>query len=328
MDNNNRNKRIVILIICVVLCGIAFVVSMLFNRNIEKVINEIVHAYDGEDYYTGVGGRSNIEAELDNMILKYSNGFEDVKKIDDDDLVSDEKNYISSDWKESIFAAYKNVETSFSIQTPNGVSDEEVFDAINEECRYKTGEDGIFLESVSFHSTQTSGNTTWHIKINYSRSVSEINKIKKQTEEKEEELFSSLSMDGLSDSQKIDIINNQICDYVDYYAPEPYPDQSHTAYGALYEKEAVCDGYSRLVKMMCDDAGIDCRIVVGNVIKGGGHAWNLVRINNKWYHLDVTWNDGGSDRHDYYLLPDSFFDGKRKWNKGRYPKVADAPFTR
>ena len=134
----------------------------------------------------------------------------------------------------------------------------------------------------------------------------------------------------------MDLINQYVCDNVEYHPGDPdatdmsdkYPDQSHTAYGALFENYAVCDGYSRLVKMMCDDMGIECRIVVGDVNGGGGHAWNLVKVDGQWYHLDVTWDDGGSDRYAYFLIPDSYLDSTRTWNKDLYPEVATAPYIR
>jgi transglutaminase/protease-like cytokinesis protein 3 len=80
--------------------------------------------------------------------------------------------------------------------------------------------------------------------------------------------------------------------------------------------------------MMCDDVGLDCYIVIGEVIGGGGHAWNLVKIDGQWYHLDTTWNDGCGDRSQYFLIPDSYFDGYRIWNRDMYPPVATAPYLR
>ena len=50
----------------------------------------------------------------------------------------------------------------------------------------------------------------------------------------------------------------------------------------------VCEGYSRAFKVLCDKEGIECAIV-----SGGGHMWNYVKLpdEQKWYAVDVTWND-------------------------------------
>ena len=70
-------------------------------------------------------------------------------------------------------------------------------------------------------------------------------------------------------------------------------DASHpafSAYGALVNKSAVCEGYSRAMQLMLNSIGIDCSLVIG-VSGGGPHMWNIVKIDGEWYHLDATWND-------------------------------------
>lgn len=300
--------------------------------SVEETIDNIVHAHDDEDYYTGVGGRSNIEAELDYMILKYANGYEPLKEDEykedrwDENLPDDGE--IDIDWKEKIFQAYKNVDTSAVIRTTKEVTFEEIFEAMDVECRYRTGEDGILIASYSYNTTEYDDHIRWDLQFGYERDVSEIKSIKEQTDSKEDSEYRKLVFSGMSDQEKVSLINEYACDYVEYWETQPYPAISHTPYAALFKKEAVCDGYSRLVKMLCDDADIDCYIVVGEVVNAGGHAWNLVKVDDKWYHLDVTWNDGCGDRSLYYLIPDSYFDKERTWNKSMYPDVSTTPYIR
>lgn len=72
----------------------------------------------------------------------------------------------------------------------------------------------------------------------------------------------------------------------------------------IREKKAVCDGYARLFKALCDKSNIKSVVINGtarmyftpvgtNVYNG--HAWNAVSIQNKWYLLDVTWASGTSN---------------------------------
>lgn len=85
-----------------------------------------------------------------------------------------------------------------------------------------------------------------------------------------------------------------------------------TAYGALVEGRAVCSGYSKAFKLLCNRLGLSCRTVNGQSM-GVGHMWNLVRIDGSWYHVDVTWDDpvtsnSNSDRisYDYFNLTDEW----------------------
>ena len=68
-----------------------------------------------------------------------------------------------------------------------------------------------------------------------------------------------------------------------------------TAYGALVEGSAACEGYARAMQLLLDLQGIPCYIVTGEAsnLSGftGGHAWNKARIEGDWYQVDATWND-------------------------------------
>ena len=68
----------------------------------------------------------------------------------------------------------------------------------------------------------------------------------------------------------------------------------------LQNKSAVCDGYARLFKSLCDYAGLRSAIITG-FAKGDlsrqlkfrcNHTWNAVYIDSAWRLLDVTWASG------------------------------------
>ena len=81
--------------------------------------------------------------------------------------------------------------------------------------------------------------------------------------------------------------------------------RAHTAYGALVDHAAVCDGYSLGLKYLLSRAGIPSVMVPGIVGTGsdrsnyGGHAWNLVQLGSKWYEVDSTWDDDGAAGHEH-----------------------------
>ncbi len=66
----------------------------------------------------------------------------------------------------------------------------------------------------------------------------------------------------------------------------------------LGKRKAICDGYSRLFKTLCDYSGIESEVVNGIVKtplerEPSPHAWNAVKIGDKWHLLDATWASGG-----------------------------------
>lgn len=88
----------------------------------------------------------------------------------------------------------------------------------------------------------------------------------------------------------------------------------------IKSKKANCYGYSLLYKKLCDEFNIETKIIFGltksntndigvdRVIKD--HAWNAVKINNKWRLLDVTWSAGFQDMYTKRFIKsfnDSYF---------------------
>ena len=107
----------------------------------------------------------------------------------------------------------------------------------------------------------------------------------------------------LSDYEKVKIIYDYICDNV-VYDHANLEDKTYTlkysAYAALINGTAVCQGYANLFYRMALKAGIDNRIIVG--YGGGGyHGWNIVELDNKYYYLDSTW-DAGNTLYRWFLL--------------------------
>ena len=71
----------------------------------------------------------------------------------------------------------------------------------------------------------------------------------------------------------------------------------------LLQKKSVCSGYAMLLEYMSNQAGITCETISGygrNSLTPIGfgainHAWNSVKLDNKWYLCDATWASGFYD---------------------------------
>lgn len=79
---------------------------------------------------------------------------------------------------------------------------------------------------------------------------------------------------------------------------------------------SVCSGYAGAYKLLLDAAGVECYHVTGNKISGTGtgHAWNVVKIAGNYYHVDTTWDDGGSIKYDNFMCSDSAINTYHNYN--------------
>ena len=107
------------------------------------------------------------------------------------------------------------------------------------------------------------------------------------------------------------------------YKTGTVPAISHTADGVFNRGIAVCDGYSKAFIIIMEHYGIKSRMVTG-----GAHAWNMVKIKNKWYHVDCTYDDpivNGSFNNrnvflDFFLKTDKEMKVTHVWDYSAFPK--------
>lgn len=78
--------------------------------------------------------------------------------------------------------------------------------------------------------------------------------------------------------------------------------------GVVVYGKALCEGYSKAFMYFAQSMGYECVCVSG--YSNGDHMWNMVKVGENWYHVDVTWDDPLSSsgpilRHNYFLVSDS-----------------------
>jgi hypothetical protein len=131
-------------------------------------------------------------------------------------------------------------------------------------------------------------------------------------------IVADLVKPGMTDVEK----ELAVHDYLVLNTSYGYSEHCYDAYGALIEKEAVCQGYSRAMLLLLSLAGVYCREVVGTD-QGTSHSWNMVRLDGEYYHVDATYDDpvGAKSvlRHYYFNVTDKDLEKYRLWDRSAYP---------
>lgn len=117
-----------------------------------------------------------------------------------------------------------------------------------------------------------------------------------------------------------------------------YDDEAtNTIYAALIKGKAMCEGYAEAINALLNAAGVEALIISGTAedskTGGGPHAWNLVKLDGEYYHLDATWDDptfenGKQEKsYDYFNLNDKTISIDHKWDASKYPAAASAKYS-
>lgn len=145
----------------------------------------------------------------------------------------------------------------------------------------------------------------------------------KELDAKLAEVMASLDLEGKTDYEKIEAIYLYVCQNVRYaeeilwgdidpLMPPEELNVYYSAYGALVQGEAVCEGFASLIYRMMLSAGIDCRLIAGD-----NHGWNIVKLDGMYYYLDATW-DSGQETWDWFLNGSASFRLGGKETGGTY----------
>ena len=99
-------------------------------------------------------------------------------------------------------------------------------------------------------------------------------------------------------------------------------DTSYTYYyadGVLLRGTGVCQSYALAYELLLHEIGIESVYITGTA-NGDSHAWNLVKLDGLWYHVDCTWDDpvgGGGENHRYFGLTDEQMALDHSWARER-----------
>lgn len=168
--------------------------------------------------------------------------------------------------------------------------------------------DIFYVSSSSFESTSESETGILvSLRPDYIYDINDIPEKKSELEKVAEFILSGVS-ESWSDIYKCRYLHDMIAQYVHYDMDIYNTDQSiRTAYGALINNNAVCEGYTSAYNYLLGKIGIEAHYVQSLKME---HAWSMVKIGSSFYHVDITYDDPSYDTlgnalHLYCLVSDN-----------------------
>ena len=112
-----------------------------------------------------------------------------------------------------------------------------------------------------------------------------------ELEEAMDALLATVDPNG-TDYERFCTVYDYICENI-VYDYDTLQDNDYklkyTAYAAMINGTAVCQGYAVLLYQLALELGIDCRVITG-IGNNGGHGWNIVKFGDYYYNTDPTWD--------------------------------------
>ncbi len=155
------------------------------------------------------------------------------------------------------------------------------------------------VKSMSWGITGTTKVSNIDIDVDYIITESKRAEADKQIEK----VLSEIIKPQMNDHEKVKAVH----DFIVLHGKYDTSMQLYSDYDLLIQRSSVCNGYALLTYNMLHKLNIPVKLVTGT---GNGelHIWNMVKLGDHWFHLDVTWNDPVPDSntvsYTYYMLTD------------------------
>lgn len=317
----------VLLMTTLLVIVIAFAVIIYLTLNTQS--SDTIYEYVGEKYITSEDEmkknsvtKENYESIIDRFKLLISNDKEAEETINYTEKTSETKYFYEqlNDWEKKIYNGLQEnkknmMNGTYAINFGNTFNDVlskenggeilgDYYQAAVEAFTHDNA-DLFFLDVnkmyLNIETTKKLTKTTYKVYISaksgetyYANGFSSPEQVKEainHIEQVKDKIVSSLSGNQYKD---IVMVHDYLIDNIEY--DESYKSIGiYSVYGALVKKLAVCEGYAKAFKYIVNSAGIECELVQGKATNSSGntesHAWNVVKIDDKWYFVDVTWDD-------------------------------------
>ena len=284
-----------------------------------------------ENFDKVISGKTEQEEEQIDINKYFYNQLEEPSKIIYDAFMKNEKNMRSGTYRIEFGDKFTNILKEENGQEKLGDYYQSAIEA------YMFDNPGIFYLSadkmfMNIETTTIGSKVTYNTYIDNGQknnylldeysSEKQVENALNQIEKVKQEILQNKTGDTYTD---IKMVHDYLVDNI-VYDTSLSKENIYNIYGALINKECVCEGYARAFKYILDDMNIPCILVVGEAKNSEGktenHAWNYVQINNEWKAIDTTWDDPiivGGGKADSDLKYKYFLKSGDEFNKDHFP---------
>ncbi len=197
-----------------------------------------------------------------------------------------------------IYANAVQLQGSFApVEQVNTAQLKNVFEAV-----YNDHPELFWLET-GYSCKYRPGGECVEITLSYNRTAKKLDQAKKEFEAAAQSIVSGASNYGTETAKEM-YVHDELIKKASYSLSSA---MNQSAYSALVNGDTVCAGYSRAFQYMMQQLGIPCYYCTG--YSGEDHAWNIIRIGDTYYNVDVTWDDTDPSTYDYFNKTDAQFVG-------------------
>lgn len=149
----------------------------------------------------------------------------------------------------------------------------------------------IFWFAHQYHYDEVSST----IHFQYTFSSERVKKIQQSINDVIENDFHIEYVKKLSQLEQVAYVYKWLVTYCTYNANSAY---NQNIYSVFVRRNSVCTGYAKAAQYLFNLLGIESRLVFGrlhNDKEDGRHCWNLVKVDNEYYHFDACFGDSVLD---------------------------------
>jgi len=137
--------------------------------------------------------------------------------------------------------------------------------------------------------------------LKYNDTADYLDQAKAQFNEQAEVVLSGARTQGTVFEQE-KYVHDALMEMVEY---DETAAMNQSAYSALVPGRSVCAGYARAFQYLMQQLGVPCYYCTGS--SGEDHAWNIIKLDETYYNVDVTWDDTNPATYDYFNKSDNEF---------------------
>lgn len=201
-----------------------------------------------------------------------------------------------------ILNAIKAHESSFELPYELGISGDEYVDLYQLifDFEYSIFDLGVDIR----YTTDSRSGTVVGAQLSYLYTAEQVEDMQKKIDIEANKILSDIT-DGMSEYEIVKLFYDRLASEIEY---NENAENLRDIYGAFVDKSTVCGGFAKAFSYLCSRIGIESITITGD-FNETPHMWNMVRIGNDWYHIDVTAGNAINTefpyiRYDYFCVTD------------------------